>query len=243
MVKQHEILADLHVHTLTSDTGLSTLHEVLCGARRSGMRYVAITDNEKSCHQPRIDTLAKINSETGVKVIPGVEYVEALSEPGTRNGAYALMGIHPTAITNSAICTANNYFENWCNVLQASNVRTVAHLHKHLPSLLEESELANFYSLAVSFIRETNMWIEISSWSCPQEKRALNHLLSLLEKEKKIELVFGTGAKYCEDVGRFHDVLELFNTFDIKPKRVININEMALDKLYNSTRTEQPLNA
>lgn len=233
MVKQNDLLADLHVHSLNSALGLSTLHEILCGARRSGMRYVGIVDT--ACTQLLVDTLAGLSSETGVKIIPGVEYTEAISGSGSIDNAYSIMGVHPTEVVSSAIATANNYFECFSNVLGGSAVHGIAHLHKHLPALLAESELAIFYSMMMTFMKDTGKWLEVSPWTTPQEKRALNHILSLAEKESGIKIVFGTGAKYCEDVGRFHDVLELFNTFNIDRKRVINTDETALSQLYDAT--------
>lgn len=235
MVKQHDILADLHVHTLSSDGGLSTLHEMLCGGRRSGMRYIAVTDIAQTCTQRHINQLSTLSSETGIKVIPGVEYMDVLSVTNSRSAAYMIMGIHPTETICSTICTANSYFEMWLNAVQGSGIRAIAHLHKHLPYLLDETELVAFYSLAISFLRDADIWLEISPCDSQQEKRALSILLSLLEKERGINIVIGSGAKYCEEVGRFHDVLELFNTFDINQKRVVNTNEATLSMLYTNT--------
>ena len=45
MIKQKDIIADLHIHTIASLHAHSTLYECIQEAAENGMKYIAITDH------------------------------------------------------------------------------------------------------------------------------------------------------------------------------------------------------
>jgi histidinol phosphatase-like PHP family hydrolase len=193
------------------------------------MRYVLVAD---TFHE-HVGILRRVESQTQIKVIAGAEHESALYEMPEVPGAVEFASIYATPQTKFIEGSAASFFEAWSKAISESKVKVVTHLHRFLPELLPEGELVSFYSRAVKYIVEQGLWLEVSPWFTDLEKRAANHLLTSIEKKKQVKVLLGTCAEYCEQVGRFHDVLSLFNTFEIDQKRVINTDEVVLAQMYS----------
>lgn len=90
LVREEDIMGDLHVHTVMSD-GKATMRELAVEARRRGYRYIGVSDHSVSlriAHGVSVDDLLasveearQLTSELGITVLRGAE-VEIL-EDGT----------------------------------------------------------------------------------------------------------------------------------------------------------------
>lgn len=82
LVREEDILGDLHVHTVMSD-GKATMREIAVEARRRGYQYIGVTDHSRSLHiahgVPIDDLLASVDEarqlteEVGIPVLRGAE--------------------------------------------------------------------------------------------------------------------------------------------------------------------------
>ena len=77
LVEQNQVRGDLHLHTDWSD-GKATLEEMVVAGKRSGLRYLAISDHSPRLRGEKMDEqvaeIARVNDRaSGIRVLSGVE--------------------------------------------------------------------------------------------------------------------------------------------------------------------------
>ena len=248
MIKKEDIKADLHVHTIGSLHGYSTLKECIDSAAISGMRYIAITDHyyndgtelNKKNEVNRITYLEKraINTRSDVKVIGGVELnisQEISAWNKLKKLKWKLMGVHGWFL-NREETTLSELYDYFENAVSKSN--TFAHIERELHKIdharygeVLDEEIKKFLHKIVLLAKENNIILELNESSLrTNEAGAYDRIMFWIKLAKENENIIslGTDAHYCEEIGEFSNAIELLNKVDFPKERILNCNEELL---------------
>lgn len=252
MIRQKDIIADLHIHTLASLHAHSTLHECIQVAAENGMRYIAITDHYygdgtelyRKNEINRLVNLEKcvLTTKYGVKVVGGAEFNISQNVDQwerLKKLAWKLVGVHGWFLNreSTTLEALFDYFQDAANRYDA-----FAHIERELNridyckygrSLTEEIKL--FLKRLVLLAKEKNIILELNESSLAVDKEGnsdrIMYWLSFA-KQQGVLISIGTDSHYCEQVGVFSNVINILNEVHYPKEQVINCNENILQKLF-----------
>lgn len=249
MIEQKDILADLHIHTIGSVHGFSTLNECILSAAGSGMKYIAITDHyyndgteiNKINEISRFIHLEEEASQTvsDIRIIGGAEFniaQEVSDWSKLEKLKWKLIGIHSWFLDRKStdFNTLLQYYKS-----ASEKYETFSHiergLHKigkaHSESSLSD-DIADFLKSVVVLSKEKNVILEVNEASLRSRKPGnydrMCYWLQLAKENGNI-ISLGSDAHYCEAIGRFKCAIELLNHFDFPKDRILNCNKDMLD--------------
>ena len=252
MITQHDILADLHVHTIASVHAYSTLRECLEEARLHGMSYLAITDHyygqgsevdkkNESNYMSYIEDWANPN-KFGVKVIGGGEFNvghDIFREKRLMEDLHwKLYGLHSWFIDreNTTLEVLFQYFGQ-----NASKFDAFAHIERELHKIDHSRygreltpEIQDFLKRLVILAKEKDIVLEVNEGTLARKEAGapdrLEYWLSVA-RENGNRISLGTDAHYCELIGNFRRSIALLNKLEYPKELIVNCNMEQLDAL------------
>ena len=252
MIEKKDIIADLHIHTISSLHGYSTLKECIDSAELNNMRYIAITDHyyndgtilNKKNEENRIAYLEKraSSSRSNVRVIGGVEFNISQDIPEWNKLSklkWKLIGVHGWFLDReeTTLEMLYRYFEDI-----ADKVNVFAHIERELHKIdhcrYEDKltdEIKDFLEKVVFLAKRSNTILELNESSLvTNEKGAYERILFwlTLAKENGNWISLGTDSHYCEEIGKFDGSIEVLNLVDFPKERILNCNEALLVKYF-----------
>lgn len=253
MIKEKDVLADLHTHTTASLHAYSTLKENLDIAKERGLKYIAITDhyfhdgsvvNQKN-ETARIQYLEKrVNMyETDIYVFGGAEF--NLNHPiayweKLKNLSWKLLGLHSwfVDIPWATLEDIYGYFQS-----EADKHHAFAHIEREIEKLNHGAyntddgelhpEVKRFLCAMCDLAKEKNKFLEVNESSILTNKYCEARMRYWLKyaKQNRNLISMGTDTHYCMDVGIFTKVLSLLNEVDYPKELILNCNQNMLEAL------------
>lgn len=250
MIEKKDIIADLHIHTISSLHGYSTLKECIDCAVDNGMRYIAITDHyyndgtalDRKNEVNRIVYLEKRAGSTrrNVRVIGGAEFNISQDIPEwnkLKNLRWKLIGVHGWFLDREET-TLDELYQYFYEA--AGRFTAFAHIERELHKIehckygnVLTAEVKDFLSKVVMIAKRTDTVLELNESSLvTDEAGAYEKVLfwMTIAKENGNVISIGSDSHYCEEVGRFESAIELLNLVNFPKERILNCNERLLIK-------------
>lgn len=254
MIEQKDILADLHIHTIGSVHGFSTLNECISSAASSGMKYIAITDHyyddgteiNKKNETSRLVNLEREASQTrfDVRVIGGAEFnigQDVSDWSKLEKLKWKLIGIHGWFLRRWSV-DFDTLIQDY--KLAAEKYNAFSHIERGLHKIGTENpesplsnDIAEFLRSVVSLSKEKNVILEVNESSLRSEKpgnyKRMCYWIELAKENENI-ISLGSDSHYCENIGRFDCAIELLNRFNFPKDRILNCNKDMLDDKFGT---------
>lgn len=247
MIKQKDIIADLHTHSIASLHAFSTYQENLIEARNKGLEYLAVTDHyygfsDIMLHNNEIARLldaSKFNKhidKLGVRLIPGVELnvQQSIPEQIRKNVIWRPEGLHSwfldmnTLSFSALLAMLEEDMVSGKMTALAHIERGISHFHKYhdgTNQVVTEREIIDFLCSVIYLCEKYNIPMELNETSLTNEGHF--HLVEKwldISKQRDIIYYLGSDAHISYDVGVFPQSIELLNRFNVPEEKVINCN-------------------
>lgn len=223
-----KILADIHVHTVSSGHAYSTVDEIARFAASQGMEAVAITDHSAAMpggahlfHFANLHILPKYIH--GVRIIRGAE-VNIIDYDGTIDLEVAMMerlelviaSLHPPCIKGADKETIT---KTLMKVIENPHVDIIGH-----PG---DDRFPMDFDIIAQHAKKHKVLLELNNSSLqPTGTRigARKHIAKMLESCKKYEtpIVVGSDSHYCEGVGDFAESIKLMKELNFPEYLIVN---------------------
>lgn len=244
MIKQSDIIADLHTHTIFSKHGYSTIQENIAAACKMNLKFLAITDhiyndgtelaikNEAT----RCKYLEKeINSnyeENQVYVIGGAEFniaQELTKREKLMKLRWRPIGLHGFKLKISEL-TLNDLINEFEKSARMHNA--FAHIERELHKIDNYShgenlddEIKNFFDTIIELAKLNNIFLELNESSIRNnddgnEVRINYWIRRALDNNCRIYLA--SDAHFSSRVGKFPLAIELLNEIDYPKELILN---------------------
>lgn len=248
MIERKDIFADMHIHTISSLHGYSTLKECIDVAADKGLQYIAITDHyyndgtvlNRKNEVNRIVYLEKRASSTqrNVKIIGGAEFNIAQDIPDwnkLKKLKWKLIGVHSWFLDRE-MTTLDELFHDFEEA--AERFTSFAHIERELHKIdhcKHGSELTDevkiFLEKMVLLAKRTDTVLELNESSLVTNEAGAyeraRFWLSLAKDNGNI-ISLGTDSHYCEEIGEFGNAIDLLNKVCFPKERILNCNEEIL---------------
>lgn len=231
-----KLIADLHIHTVSSGHAYSTIEEYVDAAKKKGLKCIAITD-----HGPAMPGGApnyffsnmkmipeKLN---GVRVLRGAE-VNIIDENGRLDLPddtlqvldFAIIAMHPR-------CGYENQGEDkntevLLKAIENPFVRVIAHPGNPMYPI-------NYKKIA-PIIKKKGIFFELNNSSLTiSRKGSYDRCFEIAKEVRRIgwKVVIGTDSHISTMVGGFDTVLDMANKAGLEPEDIVN-SSMALINKY-----------
>lgn len=253
MIKEKDILADLHTHTIASLHAYSTLKENIDVAKERGLKYIAITDHyfndgtdlNKKNETARFQYMEKrLNQyEKDIYIFGGAEFNlnhQIAYWHKLKDLSWQLVGLHSLFVDIPWVTLEDiyNYFAK-----SADKHHTFAHIEREIEKLnhgaynTENGELHHevkeFLCAMCDLAKQKNVFLEVNESSIFTNKECEARMRYWLAyaKQNRNYISMGTDAHYCMDVGIFTKVLTLLNEIDYPKDLILNCNKDMLEAL------------
>lgn len=250
MIREKDILADMHTHTLFSKHAYSTVKENIEVAKEKGLKYLAITDHyygngdelDKKNEINRIQYLGeRVNPCDGeIIIIPSAEFnlnQEVFTFEKLNGLAWKPIGLHNWFVDTPNL-TLDNVFDLFVEVHKKGHnafVHIERELHKINHGKYSFDELIEGLKRIIDYAKENDIWLEVNeSTIVVNDGGATQRLYSWLRyaKENGNKIYLGTDAHYCDEVGVFHNVLYMLNDLEYPKELILNCNLNQLNELF-----------
>lgn len=252
MLKQQDIIADLHSHTIFSKHAISTLKENIEEAKSKGIRYLAVTDHvfysgnemENKNESARIKALSRAASVKDLCVISGAELNigqvnEFINTVIKQYATWRPIGIHGWWFDISA-STLDLLYEKFEQAVSSGFCTAIAHPERELFKVnngeygkFVGDEIKEYLTKIVLLAKEYNIPLEVNENTIKiNEEGALDRLEFWIKIAKKNNCVIylGSDAHYCDEVGSFENVIRLLNKIKYPKDLIINCSDELLSK-------------
>lgn len=243
MIEKKDIIADLHIHTISSEHAFSTLYECIRCASEAGLKYIAITDHyyndgtemHKKNEINRFRFLEKEAAGTQMKVnvIGGAEFnigqkIESWEK--LKNLRWKMIGVHGWFIKAKEMCLEDIYklYEQI-----ADDMDCFSHIERGLGKIggcVEiglTDEIKDYLCNIVALAKEKNVVLEVNESTLfskkPGDYERMNYWLKYAKSNGNL-ISIGSDSHYCESIGKFERTLDLLNNIDFPKNRVLNCN-------------------
>lgn len=250
MIKQNDILADLHMHTVASIHAYSTVQEMIEASKKAGYKYIAITDHLFQCddvilrknENARIEYLSNRMRYEPIKVIGGVElnlnqnipYIDKYK----RAQCWMPVGLHSWFVhfKEGQLATLVPMFKKFAD---EKNCTAFAHIERDFYKFGENYRELNS---EVKLVLEEIVKIAVAN-NIPLELNETSFLLNTEELKEKIyywlsfakdlnaTIYLGSDAHYSSEVGHFENVIKAINEIKYPEDKIINLDPIKLDKI------------
>ena len=244
MIRQDEILADLHTHTNFSLHAYSTTKENVDEAYNKNLQFLAITDHfygdgtelQQKNEITRIKYLQRTldRSEKRIHILGGAEFNLNQSVPlyyKMRNLSWKIIGLHSWFVDFPNI-TLDDVYDMFKKAAK-KKVQAFAQIERELHRVDEEKhgvideDVKKFLRDICDFTKEKDIYLEVNESSIINNDggsaERLEYWLSYA-KENGNKICMGTDSHYCLAVGDFTKSLELLNNVDFPKDRILNCN-------------------
>lgn len=252
ILKQSDIIADLHTHTIFSKHGWSTAKENLDAAAQRDIKYMAITDHfycpsdkiEKKNEIVRILYAENNINHESVRVVNGAEFnlnqiLEGIDASKVKNVHWKLFGFHTWFLNPSKIDIKDvpDYFSK--NIV-CTNISTqtetaynsipptaFAHIEREIYKCENANQKTMEECLAaiVDIAIANNIILEVNESSIRyNECDAIERMKFWINYAKDRNCLFslGSDSHYCNYVGKFPLSIELLNSLNVSSERIVN---------------------
>lgn len=254
MLKNKDIIADLHTHTLFSKHAYSTVKENIDVAKSRGLKYLAITDHyfgngddlDKKNEVNRINYLGeRVNpcKNSDFIVIPSAEFnlgQEIFTPHKLNNVIWRPIGLHNWFVDIDTL-TLDGIFNLFVKAHQDGHnafVHIERELHKIHQAVYSFEEMMEFLKRVVDFAKEKDIWLEVNESTIVTDecgsKNRLYHWLNYA-KENGNKIYLGTDAHCCDEVGRFDNIIHMLNEIEYPKDLILNCREDWLIKEFKTT--------
>lgn len=248
MIKQEDILADMHTHTVASLHAFSTIRENILVAKERKLSYVAITDHyfndgteiQKKNETSRLIYLEKrINeAEKDINVIGGAEFNIGQDIPyweKLRNLKWRPIGLHSWYydIKNSDL---NDLYLQFEKATERHNA--FVHIEREMDKLNNGFYNTDLFGNPVKVHNEFKLWVEaicilakkkdifleVNEASFNSCEDRMRYWVKFARDNGNI-ISLGTDAHYCLEVGKFDKTIKLLNEVNYPKKLILNCNK------------------
>jgi putative hydrolase len=231
-----KLIADLHLHTVSSGHAYSTLEEYVAEARRVGLKMIAVTDHGPAMpggpHYYHFSNMRMIPPTIeGIRVLRGIEANIIndkgeidLSEQEIKWGGLeiVMVAMHPRVGYENQGEEKNT--EVLLKALQNPYINVIAHPgNPKYPVKVKE---------VVEAAKKHRVLIEINNSSDFSRPGSHAKCVEFAREVKKIgwKVVTGTDSHISTMLGRFDDALQLFAEAGLTEEDVVNTTEAMIEK-------------
>ena len=231
-----KLIADLHLHTVSSGHSYSTLEEYIAEAKRIGLKMIAITDHGPAMpggpHYYHFSNMRMIPQEIeGIRVLRGIEANIIndkgeidLSEQEIKWGGLEIVmaAMHPRVGYEDQGVDKNT--EVLLKALQNPYINVIAHPgNPKYPVKVKE---------VVEAAKKHSVLIEINNSSDFSRPGSHDRCVEFAREVKKIgwKVICGTDSHISTMLGRFDDAVKLFAEAGLTEEDVVNTSEAMIEK-------------
>ena len=229
-----KLVADLHIHTISSGHAYSTVMENARAAADKGLEMIGITDHGPAMpgapHIYHFGNMRILPDELfGVRILKGVE-ANVIDRAGTLDLSaerlapldIVLAGLHSLCSPEGSSAENTEMMINaiknpWVDVL----------VHPGNPEFLIDAEAV------VQAAVEYDVAIEINNSSLKLSRigsRPYCEKILSLAKEHKAKLIVGTDSHFALSIGNFSEAIALLEKYEIDPNMVLNTSIASIEK-------------
>lgn len=253
-LRQKDIIADMHTHTIYSKHAFSTLKENLDAAILHSMKYIANTDHsygdtlsviDQKNEEARISLINRVNPYYGTSVISSMEFnlkrifTESDKRICNKLIKYRLFGLHSWFyyIPNMELKDLSKLFEfavHYCNC------NAFAHIEREINQMLHGNnekevtpEVRDILKEIVEFAKEHDVLLEVNESSLKDDNRGNTERMRCwleMARDNGNRIVLGSDAHFCEEVGVFTNSIALLNELQYPKNLIINCDEEEIKK-------------
>lgn len=253
MIKNTDILADLHTHTIFSKHAYSTVKENIEEAKKQNLKYIAITDHyyhdgieiEQKNETCRIQYLEKsVNSyEKNIRVVGSAEF--NLHQDIHSWDKLQKLNWRPIGLHTWFMDIPNSNLEDIFRAFKIASDKHNAFVHierelhkvdggKYGDKLTTDVKL--FLEAICHLAKEKDIFLEVNESSLITNDGGaavrLKYWLNFA-KDNGNKIYLGSDAHYCLEVGKFDTALKLLNEINYPKELILNCNEELLNELFN----------
>ena len=251
MIKQNDILADLHMHTVASLHAYSSLSEMINASREAGYKYIAITDHLFQMQDPiqqknetaRIEYLSsRMRFEKDITVVGGAELnigQEVIDiKKFKRAKGWLPLGLHSWFVDFDKM-DINDLYQNFEKAALENNCSGFAHMERDLYKFNKEydnlvPETKKFFENMLLLSKKTGIPVELNETSFVMEfhnpAHFIKYWLNLAKEIGGIKLYLGSDAHFYSELGKFDNCLKALNEISYPEELIINIDENKIKK-------------
>ncbi len=228
------LVADLHVHSISSGHAYSTIAELINAASNMGLLMIAITDHGPAMPGgPHLYHFGNINvlpdSMSGVRLLKGVE-ANIIDHEGNldmperylKNLDWILAGLHPICYPGG---TKEENTQALCRAIENPLVDALAHPGNPVFPVNNDK--------VVKTAKRFNKMIEVNNssltFSREGSKKYCQEIISLAA-QYKTAIVVGSDAHFAGHVGNLDEAVELLLEAGVDEEQVINTSIEKIDK-------------
>lgn len=239
-----KIVADLHVHTISSGHAYSTLEEYVRQAKKIGLKAFAMTDHGPAMpggpHYYHFSNMRMLPREIdGVKILRGIE-ANIINEKGEIDIApddvewgdldIIIAAMHPRVGYEEGQGEKKNT-EVLLRAIQNPYINVIAHPgNPKYPVKIKE---------VVAAAKERGVLLEINNSSIYSRPGSTERCLEFAREIKRAgwKVVFGTDSHYSSMLGKFDDSLKIAAEAGLKEEDIINTSWARIEKYILSRKS------
>ncbi|QSX06632.1 phosphatase [Sedimentibacter sp. zth1] len=228
-------LIDLHTHTLASGHAYSTLMENIQEAKNKGLKIYGLSEHAVNmpgtAHEFYFHNLRVIRDEImGVKILKGIE-ANIIDFKGntdvnveiSKQLDYMIASLHGPCIKPG---TKEENTNALIGAMKHEKVKIIGHP--------DDGKFPIDYEKLVLAAKENNIFLEVNNSSLNPtsfRENARENYIELLErcKEHNVQIIFGSDAHMCYDVGEFTNCINLIKEVNFPKELIINYYPDKLD--------------
>lgn len=228
-----KIIADMHIHTVASTHGFSTIKEIVDEAAKKGLEAVAITDHTPaSTDGPHVWHFHNLHKAipreiNGVKIIYGAEssiidYDGNIDFPHEECAAldWIIASFHKDMLAPS---TYEEHTKMYLKLAENDDIDVIGHCATVVCPFDYEKCLKKF--------KECGRLVEINESTILWKNTHENYReIIRICKKYEIPVIINTDAHFCTLAGEVNESLALANELDIPERLVVNAD---WDRLYS----------
>lgn len=253
-LRQKDIIADMHTHTIYSKHAFSTLKENLDAAILHGMKYIANTDHnygdtlsaiDQKNEEARISLINRVNPYYGTSVISSMEFnlkrifTESDKRICNKLVKYRLFGLHSWFydIPNMKLNELPMLFEL---AIADYSCNAFAHIEREINQMLHGSygievtpTVRDILKEIVDIAKYYDVLLEVNESSLKNDNYGnTERMRCWLEMacDNGNRIVLGSDAHFCEEVGIFTNSIALLNELQYPKNLIINCDEEEIKK-------------
>ena len=249
MIKQSDIIADFHTHTVASGHAYSTVIENLTYGKNRGLQFVAITDhyfgkgdkidigNEVARIRDLTNRTKQGGSLSSSGLISGVELnfgQRTDIAPAILDAPFRLAGLHGWfwGIEHQDIDALAREVKIY---IDKKYINAVAHPERQIERLAKgkygfelTQAVKDYFKWLVEYCKEHRVFLELNecslTYSLADYEQTIEYWLKLA-RENGNPITLGTDSHICTEVGVFDRSIELLNKVEYPIELILNCNE------------------
>ena len=225
-----KLLADFHLHTVSSGHAYSTILEYAEQAKKVGLKYIAMTDHGPNMpggpHIYHFENIGMVPEKLfGVRILRGGE-LNIIDENGSldlpdrvlQTLEFVLFTFHPGCGYAKGLGADKNT-EAMLKAMNNQYINAIAHL--------ENPKFPVNYEVIVAEAAKKKILIEVNNSSYITRAGSKQSMLSILGFAKKYgaKICLGTDSHMSTMIGKFDYAFELLKEAQISQDQVINTSE------------------